>query len=126
MRFGKFVIIVFKLLTMRFSLLYCALCASSVLAFPWMTSEGMNNLLNHPEARREINRRLKEPDNQVPEQSQDHEARKLGTGLLDGIGDLLGGPLGAILDNLLGWIPTAESVNGLKKFPEGTWLRYIT
>ena len=114
-----------KFLTMRFTVLCVALCAPSALAFPWVTPEGMKNLLNHPEARREISRRLKELDNRVPEQSQHHEIRQLGTGLLDGIGSLLNGTLEAILDNVLGLIPTPGSVNGLKRFPEGIWLLYI-
>lgn len=118
-RSSKCVLIVSKLLKMRFSLFYAALYAPSALAFPWMTPEGMGNLLNHPEARQEINRRLKELDRRGPEQSQSHASRQLGTGLLDGVGTLLDGTLGAILDNVLGLIPTPESVNGLKKFPEG-------
>lgn len=84
-----------------------------------MTPEGMNTLLNHPEARQEIDRRLKGLDRRVPEQTEDHEARQLGTGLVGGVSSLLGGTLGAILDNVLGLIPTSESVNGLKRFPEG-------
>lgn len=103
---------------MRFALLYAALCAPTVLAFPWMTPEGMDNLLNHPEARREIDRRLKE-------ESQSHNSRQLGTGLLDGIGSFLNGTLGAVLDNVLGLIPTSQSVSGLQRFPEGTWLLYL-
>lgn len=104
---------------MKLSLFYAALCAPSALAFPWMTPEGMNNLLNHPEARQEINRRLNELDRRGPEETDHHETRQLGTGLIGGVGSLLGGTLGAILDNVLGLIPTSESVNGLKRFPEG-------
>lgn len=104
---------------MHFILFYLALWAPSVLAFPWMTPEGMNNLLNHPEARQEIDRRLKEFGRQAPEQSQHHEARQLGTGLLGGVSTLIGGTIEAILDNVLGLIPTSGSVNGLKRFPEG-------
>lgn len=104
---------------MRSSLFYAALGAPSALAFPWMTPEGMGNLLNHPEARQEINRRLGKLDRRVPDQPQHHESRQLGTGLLSGVGTLIGGTLEAVLDNVLGLIPTAESVNGLKRFPEG-------
>ncbi|KAJ0107209.1 hypothetical protein J7T55_007579 [Diaporthe amygdali] len=106
---------------MRSSLFYAALCASPAIAFPWMTPEGMNTLLNHPEARQEIDRRLKELERRVPEQTEDHEARQLGTGVVGGVGSLLGGTLGAILDNVLGLIPTSESVNGLKRFPEANY-----
>ncbi|POS81345.1 hypothetical protein DHEL01_v200275 [Diaporthe helianthi] len=76
-----------------------------------MTPEGMENLLNHPEARREINRRLHELHNRVPEQPQHHDSRQLGTGLI-------GGTVDAIFDNVLGLIPTSESVKDLKRFPE--------
>lgn len=109
-----------KLLTMHFFFLYAALWAPFALAFPWMTPEGMGNLLNHPEARQEINRRMEEHfGRRVPEQSQHRETRQLGTGLLDGVVTLLGGTLEAILDNVLGLIPTSDSVNGLRRFPEG-------
>lgn len=104
---------------MQLSLFCAAVCVPSALAFPWMTPEGMGNLLNHPEARQEINRRMNELDRRVPRQAEHHEARQLGTGLIGGVGTLLGGTLGAILDNVLGLIPTSESVNGLKRFPEG-------
>jgi hypothetical protein len=33
--------------------------------------------------------------------------------------DLLGGTVKATLDPILGLIPTKDSVNGLKRFPEG-------
>lgn len=115
-----------KLQKMRVILFYIALWAPSVLAFPWMTPEGMDNLLNHPEARQEINRRLKEVGRQAPEQSQHHEARQLGTGLLDGVGTLIGGTLEAVLDNVLGLIPTSGSVNGLQRFPEGISQLYVS
>lgn len=105
---------------MHFYLLFAALSAHYALAFPWMTPEGMDNLLNHPEARQEINRRLQELDNRAPEETQRHEARLLGTGgLLGGIGDLVGGTVDAVLDNVLGLIPTVKVVKGLKRFPEG-------
>lgn len=111
---------------MHFILFCLALWAPFVSAFPWMTPEGMSNLLNHPEARQEINRRLKEVGRQAPEQPQHHEARQLGTGLLEGVGTLIGGTLEAILDNVLGLIPTSESVNGLKRFPEGMSQLYVS
>jgi hypothetical protein len=109
---------------MRPSSLVCyALCAPPILAFPWMTPEGFNNLLNHPEARQEINRRLKQVDkHQTSGHPQDHEARQLVAGLLDSVLDLLGGTVGALLDNLFGWVPTAQSVSGLKRFPEGIYV----
>lgn len=125
-RFSKCVLMIFKLQKMHFILFYLALWAPAVLAFPWMTPEGMGNLLNHPEAREEINRRLKEFGRQAPEQSQHHEARQLGTGLLGGVGTLVGGTVSAILDNVLGLIPTSESVNGLIRFPEGMSQRYFS
>lgn len=103
---------------MRTSLLLAALAAPSALAFPWMTPEGMEALMNHPGARAEIQRRLEQ-----------HEAEKtgkitprdpqLGTGLIPGLVDLLGGTLKAVLDPVLGLIPTNDKVKGLKKFPEG-------
>lgn len=111
---------------MHFILFCLALWAPFVSAFPWMTPEGMSNLLDHPEARQEINRRLKEVGRQAPEQPQHHEARQLGTGLLEGVGTLIGGTLEAILDNVLGLIPTSESVNGLKRFPEGMSQLYVS
>lgn len=106
---------------MRSSLFYAALCAAPASAFPWMTPEGMGNLLNHPEARHEINRRVGELRRGTPEQPNPHEARQLGTGLLNGVSALVDGTLGAILHNVLGLIPTPESVNGLKRFPEGMY-----
>ncbi|KAK9419456.1 hypothetical protein SUNI508_07431 [Seiridium unicorne] len=97
---------------MRASLLAAAFCAPSVLAFPWMTPEGMEALLKHPEARQEIDRRLKQS------QTGETEKRQLGTGVLSGVTTLLGGTLEAVVDNVLGLIPTSEAVEGLQKFPE--------
>ena len=93
---------------MRFAFALACLSAPSALAFPWMAPEGMAALLNHPEARQEIDRRLKE-----------HEKRQLGTGAVSGAVKLLGGTLDAVLDNVLGLIPTNKAVQGLTKFPEG-------
>lgn len=100
---------------MRSSLLVAALCAPSALAFPWMTPEGMEALLRHPEARQEIDRRLNHY------QAGETEKRQLGTGLLSGVVTLLGGTLEAVVDNVLGLIPTSEAVEGLQKFPEGAF-----
>ncbi|KAH6647095.1 hypothetical protein BKA67DRAFT_525275 [Truncatella angustata] len=97
---------------MRFSLLVGTLCAPSALAFPWMTPEGMEALLNHPEARQEIDRRL------TGFRSGETEKRQLGTGLVSGVTSLLGGTLEAVVDNVLGLIPTNAAVEGLQKFPE--------
>lgn len=99
---------------MRLSILVAALCAPSALAFPWMTPEGMEALLKHPEARQEIDRRLKE------HQAGKTEKRQLGTGVIGGVTTLLGGTLEAVVDNVLGLIPTSKAVEGLQKFPEST------
>lgn len=100
---------------MRASLLLAAIAAPSALAFPWMTPEGMEALMNHPEARKEIQRRLEEQaaGKVLPREPQ------LGTGLIPGLVDLIGGTLKAVLDPVLGLIPTNDAVKGLKKFPEG-------
>lgn len=102
---------------MRFSLLVAALAAPSALAFPWMTPEGLDAMMNHPEARKEIQRRLEQYE---AEQAGHIVARdpQLGTGLIPGIIDLIGGTLKAVLDPILGLIPTSDNVKGLKKFPE--------
>lgn len=73
----------------------------------------MDALLNHPEARQEINRRLKEHH-----KVQEHEKRQLNTGLGKGIVTLLDGTVEALVDNVLGLIPTNKAVQGLQKFPE--------
>ncbi|KAH9906966.1 hypothetical protein F4778DRAFT_778393 [Xylariomycetidae sp. FL2044] len=101
---------------MRPSMAVAALCAPSALAFPWMSPKGMDTLLNHPEARAEIDRRLKEYAS--GKSSAQPEARGDPTGLLGGVTTLLGGSLEAIRDNVLGLIPTSKAVEGLQKFPE--------
>jgi hypothetical protein len=88
------------------------LAAPSALAFPWLKPEGLEALLNHPEARAEIQRRLQN------RAAAPVEPRQLGTGLIPGLVDLLGGTVKAVLDPVLGLIPTSDSVNGLKRFPE--------
>lgn len=98
---------------MRSSLLLPALIAPSAFAFPWLKPEGLEALLNHPEARAEVQRQLQSRD------STAQQPRQLGTGLLPGLVDLLEGTLQAVLDPILGLIPTQDSVKGLKKFPEG-------
>lgn len=77
----------------------------------------MDALLRHPEARREIERRLEEL------RTGKVEERQLG-GIVGSLGSLLGGTLGAVLDNVLGLIPTAAAVKGLQRFPEGK-LEYL-
>jgi len=99
---------------MRVSVLLTTFAVPTALAFPWLTPDGLEALLNHPEARAEIQRRLEGRD-----AAQD-QPRQLGTGLVPGIIDLLGGTVKATLDPILGLIPTSDSVKGLKKFPEGT------
>jgi len=99
---------------MRSSILLTTFAIPAAFAFPWLKPEGLEALLNHPEAQAEIRRRLQERDvtQEVP--------RQLGTGLVSGVIDLLGGTVKATLDPILGLIPIHDSVNGLKKFPEGT------
>ncbi|KAI0137143.1 hypothetical protein BJ170DRAFT_45393 [Xylariales sp. AK1849] len=104
---------------MRSPLLFAALCVPYALAFPWMTPEGMEALLNKPEARREIDRRLKEHRSEA--QAEQHQSRKLETGVLGGVVTLLGGTLEAVIDNVLGLVPTAKAVEGLQKFPEADY-----
>ncbi|KAI3321888.1 hypothetical protein HD806DRAFT_502226 [Xylariaceae sp. AK1471] len=101
---------------MRAKFFFVALCAAPSLAFPWMSPEGMESLLNHPEARKEIEKRLKEY--RSGEMVERNAPRQLGTGLLGGLVTLLGGTLEAVLDNVLGLIPTNEAVEGLQRFPE--------
>ena len=101
---------------MRSSIILVALTAPATLAFPWLRPEGVEALLDHPEARAEINRRLQDRN------AAQKEPRQLRTGLIPGLLDLLGGTLEATLDPLLGIIPTKDSVNGLKRFPEGQYL----
>jgi hypothetical protein len=101
---------------MRASILLSALTVPTALAFPWLKPEGLHALLSHPEAQAEIRRRLESRD------ALQEEPRQLGTGLVPGVVDLLGGTVKATLDSVLGLIPTSDSVKGLKKFPEGMWL----
>ncbi|KAF7541113.1 heme-thiolate peroxidase [Neopestalotiopsis clavispora] len=89
-----------------------ALSATPAFGYPWLAPNGIDALLNHPEARQEIERRLDEYRSGKPQE------RDLFGGILGGLGSLLGGTLEAVFDNVLGIIPTAEAVNGLKKFPE--------
>jgi hypothetical protein len=99
---------------MRASIILAAFAVPTALAFPWLTPEGVEALFNHPEARTEIQRRLERRDvaRELP--------RQLGTGIVPGVIDLLGGTVKATLDPILGLIPTSNSVKGLKRFPEGT------
>lgn len=103
-------------ISMRFSLIF-ALAAHSALAFPWLRPEGMVALLNHPEARAEMVRRLEE--HQGAQEGQ-HVRHQLNTGLLNGVVALLDGTLKAVVDPILGLIPTDDAVKGLRKFPECT------
>ncbi|KAF5646412.1 apo9 cpo9 [Fusarium tjaetaba] len=103
---------------MRFSAVAAALCVPSVLSFPWLAPEGLDALLNHPEARAEIDRRLKE--HQVSQEEKDHEPHQLKTGVVGGVVSLLGGTVEAVVDNVLGLIPTNKAVKGLQKFPEAS------
>jgi hypothetical protein len=100
---------------MHLSLVYVAFLASSACTFPWLKPEGIEALLNHPEAQAEIKRRL--ADHEAIHNSQP-EPRQLNTGLVGGLVTLLDGTLSAVLDNVLGLIPTNDAVKGLKKFPE--------
>jgi hypothetical protein len=97
---------------MRVSMVVVALSATPAFGYPWLAPNGIDALLNHPEARQEIERRLDEYRSGKPQE------RDLFGGILGGLGSLLGGTLEAVFDNVLGIIPTAEAVNGLKKFPE--------
>ncbi|CAE7194154.1 hypothetical protein P3342_009585 [Pyrenophora teres f. teres] len=100
---------------MRSSIVLVALAAPTALAFPWLRPEGVEALLNHPEAQAEINRRL-----QIRNAAQE-EPRQLLTGLIPGLVDLLGGTLKATLDPIFGLVPTKDSINGLKRFPEANY-----
>ncbi|KAF4994431.1 hypothetical protein FDECE_13131 [Fusarium decemcellulare] len=101
---------------MRFSIFVAALCAPSALAFPWLSPDGMDALLNHPEARKEIDRRLKAYE--AGETEKRNEPRQLNTGVVGGVVSVLGGTVEAVVDNVLGLIPTNKAVKGLQKFPE--------
>ncbi|KKY15309.1 hypothetical protein UCDDS831_g07699 [Diplodia seriata] len=104
---------------MAYSLVLAALFAPSTLAFPWLKPGGMDALLNHPVAQQEIERRLKEhaAGRSAPEPVA-HTPRQLGTGLVNGVTTLLGGTVEAVVDSVLGLIPTDDAVDGLKRFPE--------
>lgn len=94
---------------MKTSVVLAALAGqSAVLAFPWMKEEGLQALLNHPEARAEIQRRLEQ-----------HQAEKRDAGILEGVTSLLSGTLEAVVDSVVGLIPTDDAVDGLTRFPEG-------
>jgi hypothetical protein len=72
--------------------------------------------MNHPGARAEIERRLHQRE------AVQGEPRQLGTGLVPGLIDLIGGTLKAVLDPVLGLIPTNDAVKGSKRFPERMYL----
>jgi hypothetical protein len=103
---------------MRCSLIVAALAASPVYAFPWMAPGGLEALMNHPDAKPVIKRKLAEYE----AKSATLEGRQLGTGLVPGLVTLLGGTLTAVYDNIVGLIPTNDAVAGLKKFPERMYL----
>ncbi|KAF2870108.1 hypothetical protein BDV95DRAFT_608130 [Massariosphaeria phaeospora] len=100
---------------MRSSFILSALAAPAALAFPWLRPEGLEALMNHPEARRQIERRLNEHQEKTESQNS---PRQLGTGLLSGVVDLVGGTLKAVVDPIFGLLPTNDAVKGLKRFPE--------
>jgi hypothetical protein len=104
---------------MRFTLMLAALAAPSALAFPWLRPEGLEALMSHPEAQKEIKRKLQEYEDV---QAGKVAPRQLSTGLIPGLVTLLGGSLQAVYDNVIGLIPTNDAVNGLKKFPERTFI----
>jgi hypothetical protein len=101
---------------MRSSTVCVAFLASFACSFPWLKPEGIEALLNHPEAQAEITKRLTEHE---AIHANQRETRQLNTGLVGGLVTLLDGTLSAVLDNVLGLIPTNEAVKGLKRFPEG-------
>jgi hypothetical protein len=103
---------------MRSTIFVAALTAPSVLAFPWLKPEGLEALLSHPEAQHEIKRRFEG----LEDAKSGLDSRQLNTGLLNGATTLLGGTLKAVLDPVLGLIPTNDAVKGLKKFPEGAFV----
>ncbi|KAM0269230.1 hypothetical protein ACHAPA_004500 [Fusarium lateritium] len=105
---------------MRLTFFVAALCAPSALSFPWLAPEGMDALLDHPEARAEIDRRLQEYQAGQDQEKKQPEARALKTGVVGGVVSLLGGTVEAVVDNVLGLIPTNKAVKGLQKFPEAS------
>ncbi|OJD33750.1 heme-thiolate peroxidase [Diplodia corticola] len=104
---------------MQYSLALAALFAPSTLAFPWLKPDGMDALLNHPVARQEIERRFAEhaAGRRAPEPVV-NTPRQLGTGIINGVTTLLGGTVEAVVDSVLGLIPTDDAVDGHKRFPE--------
>lgn len=74
--------------------------------------------MKHPSAQQEVKRKLAEYE---AGKAENLEARQLGTGLVPGVVSLLGGTLSAVYDNVVGLIPTGDSVKGLKKFPEAEY-----
>jgi hypothetical protein len=111
----KSVSLLFNIITMRLSLAIAAVSAPSVLSFPWMKPEGLGALMNHPEAREAIERRLTEY--RIGGESK-VAPRQANSGAINGVVTLLNGTLSAVADNLLGLIPTNDAVKGLRKFPE--------
>lgn len=105
---------------MRLTFFVTALCAPSALSFPWLAPEGMDALLDHPEARAEIDRRLQEWQAGRVQEKKQPEARAIKTGIVGGVVSLLGGTVEAVVDNVLGLIPTNKAVKGLQKFPEAS------
>jgi hypothetical protein len=101
---------------MRASLLLAAAAAPITLAFPWLRAEGLEALINHPEARAEIERRLHQRE------AVQGEPRQLGTSLIPGLINLVGGTLKAVLGPVLGLIPTDDVVKELKRFLERIYL----
>jgi hypothetical protein len=83
-----------------------------------MTPEGLDALMKHPAAQQEVKRKLAEYEAGKTEKL---EARQVNTGLVPGVVSLLNGTLTAVYDNVLGLIPTADSVKGLQKFPEAAY-----
>lgn len=74
--------------------------------------------MKHPSAQEEVKRKLAEYE---AGKADNIEARQVGTGLVPGVVSLLGGTPTAVYDNVLGLIPTGDSVKGLKKFPEAEY-----
>jgi hypothetical protein len=99
---------------MRAALLFATAVVPITLAFPWLRLEGIEALLNHPEAQAEIRGR---PQTRNAAYKERHQ---LGTGAVSGLADLLGGSLKATLDPVMGLLPLPGLMSGSKKFPEGT------
>ncbi|KAF2837283.1 hypothetical protein M501DRAFT_938097 [Patellaria atrata CBS 101060] len=99
---------------MRLALFTALFAAQSALAFPWLRKEGFDALFNHPEARKVLKGTLEE----YHAGQSGKVKRQVNTGVGNGVITLLGGSVQAVLDNVLGLIPTNDAVRGLKKFPE--------